>query len=634
MVVSDLQTKIESLLKPWEGVKRVHGLKGGAQAYLLSLIAGKTDQPLLIITPTMREAEGLFSDLAFFLGEKRSLSPLEKRLHLLPAWEVLPFERLSPHPNQVAARLEGLYYLSEGQAPILISTPAAMMQKVLPKESLKQSYLYLVKGQEISRERLLEHLVSWGFQNAPLVEERGDFSVRGGIVDIFPPAYSRPVRLEFFGDRIDSIREFNPSTQRSETQREELLLLPAKEFSLRRGQIEGIVREIDRRAAELEIGRKEKNSILESLGEGIPFAGMEFFVPYFYPALAPIFSYLPPDTMIWLDEADQVEAEVERFKNLTWQRGAKAKEEGRLAPPVETLYLSEKEWQEGISSFSQARSEPLDLTTPREELLSSFLTVKTFPNTDLHQEISSLQGKEPSLAPLVSRLKEWAEERIFFVAPTSGDAGRLKELLAHYEVEFPLVDRPFPELLADKMRRAVLIGDLTQGFRLPEDHLILVTSDEIFATKKSQQARGRKGHPSHFISSLSELKQNDYVVHLDHGIGIYRGLKFLSVAQVEGEFLHLEYEGGDRLYLPVDRINLIQRYIGGDGAQPSLDRLGGSSWEKVKAKTRESILAMARELLEVYAAREVGEGHAFPPPDYLCREFEASFPFEDRKSVV
>lgn len=629
MVASDLQTKIESLLKPWEGVKRVHGLKGGAQAYLLSLIAGKTDQPLLIITPTMREAEGLFSDLAFFLGEKRSLSPLEKRLHLLPAWEVLPFERLSPHPNQVAARLEGLYYLSEGQAPILISTPAAMMQKVLPKESLKQSYLYLVKGQEISRERLLEHLVSWGFQNAPLVEERGDFSVRGGIVDIFPPAYSRPVRLEFFGDRIDSIREFNPSTQRSETQREELLLLPAKEFSLRRGQIEGIVREIDRRAAELEIGRKEKNSILESLGEGIPFAGMEFFVPYFYPALAPIFSYLPPDTMIWLDEADQVEAEVERFKNLTWQRGAKAKEEGRLAPPVETLYLSEKEWQEGISSFSQARSEPLDLTTPREESLSSFLTVKTFPNTDLHQEISSLQGKEPSLAPLVSRLKEWGEEKIFFVAPTSGDAGRLKELLAHYEVEFPLVDTPFPELLADKMRRAVLIGDLTQGFRLPEDHLILVTSDEIFATKKSQQARGRKGHPSHFISSLSELKQNDYVVHLDHGIGIYRGLKFLSVAQVEGEFLHLEYEGGDRLYLPVDRINLIQRYIGGDGAQPSLDRLGGSSWEKVKAKTRESILAMARELLEVYAAREVGEGHAFPPPDYLCREFEASFPFEE-----
>jgi len=631
MIASSLQEQLKSFLPAkGRGVRRVHGLKGGTGSYLLSLITGQTNRPLLIVAPTTREAENLFSDLAFFLGDKKHFSPLQRRLHLLPAWDVLPFEKLSPHPDHVAARLEGLYYLLEGQAPLLISTPAALMQKVLPKESLKQSYLYLVKDQDVSRENLLEHLVGWGFQNVPLVEERGDFSIRGGIVDLFPPAYSRPLRLEFFGDRLDSIREFNPSTQRSETHHEELLLLPAKEFSLRRARVNEVVRDIDRRAADLEIGRKEKNSLLESLREGIPFAGMEFFVPYFYPTLAPIFSYLPPETLIWLDQAAQVKAEVERFKNLTWQRGVKAKEEGRFAPPVESLYLNEEEWEEGISPFSQVHSESLDVVTVAEDSLGSFLSVKSHPNTDLHQEISSLQGREPSLAPLVNRIKEWAEERIFFVAPTPGDASRLKELLAHYDVEFPLVDVSFPQLLVnEEIRRAILIGELTHGFRLPEDHLIVVTSDEIFATQRSRPGRGQKSHPSHFISSLSELKQNDYVVHLDHGVGIYRGLKFLSVAEVDGEFLHLEYEGGDRLYLPVDRINLIQKYIGGDGAQPALDRLGGSSWEKVKAKTRESILAMAQELIKVYAAREIGEGHAFSHPDYLYGEFEASFPFEE-----
>ena len=185
MISSSLQEKITPLVREkWQGEKRVYGLKGGARAYLLSLIAQRSRQPILIIAPTPPEAERLFFDLAFFLGEERDLSPLEKRLHFFPSWEILPFERLSPHPDNVAARLEGLYHLLEGQAPILISTPAALMQRTIPKEALKQSYRYLVAGSEIAREDLLSHLVAWGFQNVPLVEERGDFSVRGGIVDI------------------------------------------------------------------------------------------------------------------------------------------------------------------------------------------------------------------------------------------------------------------------------------------------------------------------------------------------------------------------------------------------------------------------------------------------------------------
>src|SRR5439155_179549 len=177
--------------------------------------------------------------------------------------------------------------------------------------------------------------------------------------------------------------------------------------------------------------------------------------------------------------------------------------------------------------------------------------------------------------------------------------------------------------------RAIVRGDLNQGFRLPEAHLILITFDEIFGTRKRQPAASTKGHPSHFLTSLSELQQDDHVVHLDHGIGVYRGLKFLKVAGVEGEFLHLEYEAGDRLYLPVDRINMVQKYIGGDGAQPSLDRLGGTAWEKVKAKARKSIFAMAEELVQLYAIREARAGNAFAPADNWYREFEAAFEYEE-----
>ncbi|MBI4524731.1 MAG: transcription-repair coupling factor [Deltaproteobacteria bacterium] len=616
-------------LEKWEGEKRVHGLKGGARAYFLSLIAQQKKGPLLIIAPSLREAEDLFCDLAFFLRENRDLSPLQKRLHLFPSWEILPFEKLSPHPDSVAARLEGLFILLEGKAPILVSTPAALMQKVIPKEELQGAYQYIVAGQEIDREKLLDHLTSWGFQNVPLVEERGDFGVRGGIIDLFPPSYEFPLRLELCDQRLESIRIFDPSTQRSKDDLQELLLLPMKEFALKRGLSPERKREIEKRAEELELGRTEKNSILDAVAEGIPFPGMEFLVPYFYPALTAAFSYFPPETLVWLDEAAHVETEVDRFDRLTWERGAKAREEGRFSPPVESLYLAGSDWRNAIARFQLVRGESLDVIPPEGKSPGAFLSLKSYLNIDLRSEIASHTSREPSLAPLANRLKEWDRETIYFVAPTKADANRLKELLAHYGAELALVDEiPLVEGNGAPLR-AILVGELSQGFRLPDERLVFITSDEIFATKRRQGTSSRKTHPSHFITSLSELKQDNYVVHLDHGIGIYRGLKFLQVAGCEGEFLHLEYDGGDRLYLPVDRINLVQKYIGGDGAQPSLDRLGGTSWEKVKAKTRKSVLAMAEELVGLYAAREVYQGHTFSPPDPLYREFEASFDFEE-----
>jgi transcription-repair coupling factor (superfamily II helicase) len=486
-----------------------------------------------------------------------------------------------------------------------------------------------VAGQTLARETLLEHLVQWGYQNMPLVEERGDFSARGGIVDLFSPGYARPLRLEFDGDRLESIREFSPASQRSERPQEDLLLLPMKEFSLRRSGMDDILRKLDQLAADLEMDRREKKSLIESLREGIPFPGMEFLVPYFYPELVSILSYLPQDALVWLDGADRVEAEAEKFARLAWERHEKAKEERRLVPFLEAIYLNEHEWRAALAPFAQVHGESLSIMASSERAQESTLTVESFLTSDVRHE-THLQGREPSLAPLVERLHGWEGERVFFVAPTRGDATRLRELLAHYDLEIPVLDQPAPLLLSQpELKRGVMRGHLSRGFRLPEARLVLVTFDEIFGTRKIQPAAPAKTHPSHFLTSLSELKQDDYVVHLDHGIGIYRGLKFLQVAGVEGEFLHLEYEAGDRLYLPVDRINVVQKYIGGDDAKPALDRLGGSSWERVKAKSRKAIFAMAEELVQIYALREARAGIACAPPDALYQEFEAAFEFEE-----
>jgi transcription-repair coupling factor (superfamily II helicase) len=624
-----LTDRLEHFLSgTWTGSKRIQGLQGGARAYVLALVAATARRPILAITSSAREAEKLFDDLTFFLGEDRALAPLRKRLHLFPAWEVLPFENLSPHPDNIAGRLEGLYKLVEESAPILIASPAALMQRVIPKEALKQSYLYLVAGQDLSRESILEHLVHWGYQHVPLVEERGDFSARGGIVDIFSPGYRRPVRLEFDGDRLESLREFNPATQRTEQLQEEMLLLPMKEFSLKRTGLQEAMRRLDQRAVELEVDRREKNNMLESMRAGIPFPGIEFLAPYFFPNLVPVFSYLSSETLIWLDGADRVEAEVERFSRLAWDRNSRAKEDHRLVPGVEALYLNEHQWREALQPLPQVQGESLTIMAASERAHETTLSVETYLTTDVRQE-TALRGKEASLTSLVERLKTWEGEKVVFVAPTKGDAARLRELLSHYDIELPLVEQPAPAVLERaEFARAILCGHLSQGFRVPEARLILITFDEIFGTRK-QPTTSPTNYPSHFLTSLSELKQDDYVVHLDHGIGVYRGLKFLKVADVEGEFLYLEYEGGDRLYLPVDRINMVQKYIGGDGAQPSLDRLGGTAWEKVKAKARKSIFAMAEELVQLYALREARAGTAFAPPDAMYREFEAGFEYEE-----
>ena len=646
---------------------RVQGLKGGARPFFLFRLLHAVARPALVIAPNGKEAERLASDLRFFFAEADDAPPFSRRIHYLPSWEVTPFEDLSPAADVVAARIEGLYHLRQSLNPIVVTTPESLAQRVPPRDVFAARYLYIVEGEEIDRDSVVEQLVAWGYRRVDLVEDRGDVAVRGGIIDVFPPAHPNPVRLQLAGDTIEALHEFDPVSQRLATRQSELLVLPMREFDPAVAARPEIVREIEMRGLDLEIGRQERRAIVDGLGSGLLFPGVEFCLPYFYPQLDTLWDYLPEQTIAFLDQAGEVDAALERGAALIERRAAERDAEHRFLPPPERLYLTPQAWRAGLARHPVVELEMLDMLAAEQS--GTRLSVQSFGTGDLKTKRLH-QRHEISFAPVAEQVQAWRDEgqRVVFVAGTEAQCQRLARLLETNNIAVVasspvstcangggqegaasaqaagLWDAPdggAPTMVAGSPRRAdrspvhVLLGHLSEGFRVPDEQLVVVTEADVFG--ESRRRAARRVSVAQLLKSLSELKPEDYVVHLDHGVGVYRGLRHLQVAGTEGDYLHLEYAGADRLYLPVDRISLVQKYVGADGEVPQLDKLGGVSWEKVKAKTRESILAMAKELLAVYAAREIDERRAYTSPDAYFREFEATFPFEetpDQKQAI
>jgi len=609
------------------GAWRVQGLKGGAAAFLVFAALRRRPRPSLVITAGPKEAERFAADLRFFLGESDTASPFVRRIHYLPAWDVVPFEDLSPPADVVAARIEGLYHLRQGVNPIIVTTAESLLQRVAPVEALAPRHVYLVERDAVDRDQLAARLGDWGYRSVPLVEDRGDFALRGGIIDVFPPAHARPIRLQLNFDTIETMHEFDPVSQRLLDRQPELLILPVREFDLRAGQQREVQRAVEARALDLDVHRDERRLILDGLATGVLFPGVEFCLPFFHPDLDSVFDYVPAQSWIWIDNPAEIDATVERLWNRVEERAAERAAEHRFFPPPDALFLNPRAWRAALADRPTVELEVMDVlgrapgATP--------LTVRSFATTDLKIQRSHPRG-EVSFDPVAERFRDWSAQgyRVFFVAGNDAQAGRIARLLENHDVRADTPSAPFHALIdAPAAHPRILVGDLHDGFRIPDARLAVVTDADVFG--ESRRRATRRVSVTQLLKNLSELKPDDYVVHLDHGVGVYRGLKHLQVAGTAGDYLHLEYAGGDRLYVPVDRISLVQKYVGADGSVPAVDKLGGTSWERVKAKTRESILAMAHELLAIYAAREVQELRRTITPDPYYREFEAAFPFEE-----
>ena len=592
--VSSIDSWLDS--KPWRKWKRIGltGLAGSSKAYLLSHWREKVRGPLLVIVPHLRNAETLLEDLRFFMNDSEVPS------FLFPQWETLPYDEIPPHPEIVRERVRVLFSLLKGEDAVIVSSIKALMQKVLAPSDLKESVFSFSVGEEIERDRLLHFLHEGGYTSARIVEERGDFSVRGGILDIYTPFYEEPLRLEFDGDRLESIRRFETETQRSlpKGRMEHALLLPARDIS--------------------------NDSSAQPLKT--------------------LLDYLKGNDIIFIDEGDEVEKEAQAFSGLIQEHYEKALLKKRPLPSPGTTYLSDEEASVYLGRCQTVTLQGGPLAPSSCQQVFSF---EMETNENLQREMKTVLSVKtgfPETSPfsiLLKNLHDWLRKGkgVFIVSHTQGQAERLKDLLSQYGVE-PRLEKTkrFKEVLDQFGEGLVLlVGSLSSGFRNPRGGWVILTEEEIFGERRRlpegkvrtsfASTSWQRGSPT--LSSYRELREDDFIVHIDYGIGRYRGLKHLKIWGVSNDYLLLEYQEGDKLYLPVDRLNLIQRYVGGDGRSPRLDKLGSHSWQRAKKRATAAVSEMVKELLDLYAARQVFEGIPFPPLDQFYKEFEATFEYEE-----
>ncbi|HEY3309253.1 MAG TPA: transcription-repair coupling factor [Desulfuromonadaceae bacterium] len=625
------------------GDKRVSvpGFKGSSPAFLVAELLRRQPGKLLVLTADQEGAEEFFRELGFYGGGE--ISGL-----LFPAWDGAPFSAVSPHADISGARLDTLFRLQNRLAQVVILPAAAALQRVLPASTFNEASAYLVAGEEFERDELLARLIRMGYANVPLVEDRGSFAVRGGILDIFPPNLAAPVRIEFFGDTVETIRSFDPLTQRSLQALDELVLLPSREILLTDAVVKDIGPRLKTLCDDLDIPADRRRQILSDLQNAVYFQGIEFLQPLLHPDLATIFDYAPGAPLVLIDP-EAIRAALESFEEEIAKGEEKARAAGLPHVPANQLFLDRSAFEGVLAASSRLELSGLSLDGDG----GTSISIPCQDNSDLKVTVS----KETShaLAPLSNTLQQWLEQafQVVIACHQQPQAERLKELLDPYGIRCTISESSFPEIVGAPLpppglpplgggvvlpppaeegwgggNVTLLLGDISRGFRLPVSHLAVIAEEELFG--KRVRRRGlSEVRKKQILSSLAELKPGDHMVHVDHGIGLYRGLQHISVGGAAGDFLLLEYAGSDKLYLPVDRLGLVQRYVGPEGSSPGLDKLGGVSWEKSKGKAKKAIEELAGELLEIYAQRQIREGFAFSPPDEMYREFEASFAWEE-----
>jgi transcription-repair coupling factor (superfamily II helicase) len=610
----------------------VPGLKGSAPAlFVAELVRAGLETPL-VITATQEAADEFCRELAFF-------SRGDVFAGLFPAWDAAPFSASSPHPDVTGARLDTLFRLQNGLSRVVVVPAAAALQRVLPRKTLNDASCYLLAGEDFDRDDLLARLVRMGYANVPLVEDRGTFAVRGGILDIFPPNLPTPVRIEFFGDTAETMRAFDPLTQRSLQSIEELVLLPSRELLLSDEVLADIAPRLKQCCDDLDIPANRRRLILEDLQNAVYFQGIDFLQPLLHPGLETLFDYVPGSAPLILLDPEAINYACLSFCTEVEEGVAKAADTGVVHSPAGELFLNSSELDAVFACHHVIELSGLLLGASEE---TAPIAVACQDNSDLRVNVS--KESSHALAPLANTLRQWLDggQQVAIACHQQPQAERLKDLLSPYKIPCSISETGFAETLPPPIasrggstapppsggRVTILIGDISRGFRLPDSHLILIAEEELFGRRVRRRGVSEV-RKKQLLASLAELKPGDYMVHIDHGIALYRGLQHISVGNTGGDFLLLEYAGSDKLFLPVDRLGLVQRYVGPEGSHPALDKLGGVSWEKSKGKARKNIEELAGELLEIYARRQLSEGFSFSPPDEMYREFEASFAWEE-----
>ena len=577
------------------GRSQLSGLTPAAKALYLTLLQRSLGQPLIVVTDTNRTAELLVEGLQTFFdllrGGENAAPPL-----LIPALDVLPGQGLSPHTELKEQRAVGLYRLASGECSIAVAPVASALLRTEPASAYRQLAVTLRLNDEISMDDLAAHLDSIGYERREPVEMEGQYSIRGGIFDVFPAEAERPVRVEFFGDSIDSLRRFDVETQRSVEKLTTATLLPLEETPRTPGFLRALAERLNQ----------------EDIVPGETFTGWEFAAVLERPRGSSIESLLERPVMVW-DEPESLKVAVERL----WKRLDGLAEQSPCPP--EQIFLH---WMEFQAAHPERREVEL-----RELALEG----------ELHSDLRPLEiSSRPSLAFRNNMPAAVAEARslvagghkVAFFASSQGELERLADIFGEYSLPFrQAMDSGGREAVEDSAVYLVL-GQLRRGMTLRDDRFALIGSEDLFEASDyaAEPARARS-HVALFTPESLDLKVGDYVVHAQHGIGKFTGLKQIQGGESLEDFMMVEYAGESRLYVPLTRLDLIQKYRGAGEAPPSMDKLGGVTWAKAKSRVKAKMRDMAEELLKLYAERKMSDGFPFSPDSNWQREFEDAFEF-------
>ena len=677
----------------------ISGLAGGARSLVLASIERKTGRRVVLVTRSNREVEDFLPEVEFFYSALGGAS--SQGVLTIPALEADPYDGTSPHAEALEQRALSLHRAATGEARILLTSIAALAERTVAPGALKSSSITLRTGEDMPPELIVDLLIAGGYVRQEPVGAVGEFSLRGGILDVFSPAHDAPHRVEFFGDTVESIREFDPETQRSVNRVGETIIVPMRELSVRREEFMQWADAAEQRWTG-ERFRRDLRARLAHAERGEPFPGWEYLIPLTRPLNSSAFDYFK-DAVFVIDEPVEVEKRAGELYGLLADRFAQADEGGELALPPEQLFLTASELRERLDASTRVelrllgreaartddrfridsltlepavseRALQIDSRAPSEtDVLAAAAAGKLDESFSASRRRSSLflftlTESTPDV-PIVSQAPRRYHGRVhdlageleadssrttLFVMPSLGLAERVVEMLAEYGVTTELA----PSLSSSRRRadaarvdqRLVTVGKVSNGFALPVANLNLLTESDVFgeaemsARQRALPKRARKQRKAAaFLSDLGDLKVGDYVVHVDHGIGQFQGLNQITTAGAATgnvavglerarsdvrEFMLLTYAEGARLYVPVERLDLVQRYSGSEGNKPTLDRLGGIGWQKAKARAKRAMRDMAEELLKLYAERKLVQGHAYGADTPWQHEFEDAFEYQ------
>lgn len=594
----------------------ITGMAGSARTLLLTALLEEANQPIVVVTQNLFQANQLLEDFT-------DLMP-DDQLYLFPVDEVIHAEMAVSSPEAHAERVETLDFLLSKKPGVVIVPLAGVRRLLPPKEVFEQAHLHIEVGGEVQLEQLIQQLVEMGYEREQKVAAPGEFSVRGGIVDIYPLAEDDPIRVELFDVEVDSLRYFDAGTQRSIQNAEEVTISPATDQlfteEMMRSAAPSFNQSVDRAAAVL-TDEEEKTLLLQNMSvirnaleKGEPAETIRLFADFIYSTKTTLFDYLSEETIVVMDEYPRILENDRRLQEeeAEWMTDQLSK---RQVLPRQTFSV---ELREGMKSL-------------HHDILHFALFQKGMGNIRFHAihafQYRSMQQFFGQMPLLKTEMDRWMKQHyaVVVAVPNQERAEKVHQTFMDFDIKSTITE----DGALQPGQVYIVKGLVRNGFELPKEKLAVLTEKELFNRVTRKKARRTNLSNAERLKSYSELDVGDYVVHVNHGIGQFTGMETMEIGGVHQDYMSIVYKDGAKLFIPVTQINLLQKYVSSEGKTPRINKLGGTEWAKTKRKVASKIEDIADELIELYAAREAEKGYAFSPDDAYMKEFEDAFPYTE-----